>query len=527
MKNTERQLQRTLLMKKVQQSDQSTGTRLEELPKRPRPQTEEKYPEGPPPGIQPGTGPTVTPLKHVQMYIRQFSRENVNQAKKYILSQGSDAVPPIFLTIDTRGEWSVLNDRLYWQASNGSTRRLEVVPQEDVDQFIEKAWYKQDLPSGIFSLHNHLRKHFLGITRSTVAAFVKRQKPWQMLQPKRNKEKFRTSQLAKRPFTHIELDIADMVSFGQTSGEEDYRFVLVLADNFSGFCMAEVQLDKSSPETLKNFKKMLNAIAQLGYPMPRVFKSDQGPEFSGPGWSALDHKHKWLRQYSKNYPCVRVERKIRTLKTYLRLNSTLTRGEGTKWYNVVNVSVTAVNRIHSNKGGSPFEMIIADRAKQAEFHGKAKTLRDKRQRENYKRPKGEPQIGDSCRVSLLGEKERPRDYKGHLPYDKDGKAIKWSDEMHTVEKKRVNRVQGSIKVFAGGRWRFWPSEVLIVPADTVPSSRLGQDGNADFDPAAYPAARRDMPVARTTKSKKIKLDPFDTRNIVRGRRRRKKISYKE
>ena len=135
-----------------------------------------------------------------------------------------------------------------------------------------------------------------------------------------------------------------------------------------------------------------------------------------------------------------------------------------------------------------------------------------------------PKVGDTCRVSLLGDKERPRDYKGHLPY-KDGEPIKWSDQMYTIEKKRVNRVQGSVKVFAGGRWRFWPSEVLVVPANTVPSSRMGEDGNVDYGPME--STRKNVPVAKPTKSKKITLDPFDTRNIVRGRRRRKKVNYRE
>ena len=38
-----------------------------------------------------------------------------------------------------------------------------------------------------------------------------------------------------------------------------------------------------------SFQKMLNAIGKLGYEMPNVVKSDQGPEFSGPGWKKQTH----------------------------------------------------------------------------------------------------------------------------------------------------------------------------------------------------------------------------------------------
>ena len=462
--------------------------------------TEEKWQEKPR-GIQPGTSDQVTPLKHVQMYRKHFTQNNLKQAVRYIESEGRDEVPPIFLTYPTAGEWSIKGGSLYWQALDGSTALLRVVPAEEAEKFIEMAWYKQDVPSGIFSLHTYLKKRFLGISRAAVKQFVQRQKPWQMIAPKRDKAKFRVSQLAKRPFTHVEIDLADFESFAQRPyGSEGYRFVLVVVDNFSGFCLAELQQDKTAKETLANFKKCLAAIAQLGYGPVRVLKSDQGGEFAGPPWDALGDKYKWFRQWSKNYPCVRVERKIQTLKRYMRLNSTLTRGPGTFWWNVLTPSVVAINNIAGKQGLSPFEIVLADRQKHSELHKDKKKLRDASHKKAYKQAKNEPKVGDTCRVSLLSEKERPRDFKGHLAYDKNGLPIKWSDELYTVEKIRTNRVLGSVKVFAHERWRFWPSEVLIVPATTVASAVWGEDGNVDFEQQAQKpvrrSARRRIPVQR-------------------------------
>ena len=71
------------------------------------------------------------------------------------------------------------------------------------------------------------------------------------------------------------------------------------------------------------------------------------------------------------------------------------------------------------------------------------------------------------------------DYKGHLAY-KDGLAIKWSDELHRVEQKRVSSELGTVRVLVAGRWRFWPSEVQSCVADTNNSMVWGQDGNVDY-----------------------------------------------
>ena len=181
------------------------GKRLQQLPPAPQEETEQKYPEGPR-GMQPGTSDQVTPLKHVMMYRRSFTSDNLKEAVQYILTEGAEGQPPLFLTLDTRGTWSVKENRLCWQADDNSTGLLEVVPQDDMDAFLKKAFYQQDLPSGIVSLHKHLSKSYLGISRNQCKAYIQKQNPWQLLAPKRDKAKYRVSQLARRPFTHVEID---------------------------------------------------------------------------------------------------------------------------------------------------------------------------------------------------------------------------------------------------------------------------------------------------------------------------------
>ena len=303
-------------------ADRAAAEKIGRLPSKPIPLpaqpeegevNEQGYPYQPR-GIRPGTSDQVTPLKHVNMYLHAFTEDNIQQGIEYVKTQGDDGVPPVFMTVDTRGEWSVDAENLFWQASDGSTGRLQVVPKEQVPDFIRKKWYQQDLPSGIASLHKYLCTKYLGISRSALKKFIDKQKPWQMIRNKRTKGKERLSLMAKRPFSYLEIDIADMVSFQQTVGAEDYRYLLVVVDNFSGFCMAEVQSNKESPTTLKNLKLILAAIKAIGYKPPMMLRSDQGPEFQGEGWDALDRKYKWRRELTKNYPSVALNGKSKHSK---------------------------------------------------------------------------------------------------------------------------------------------------------------------------------------------------------------------
>jgi hypothetical protein len=451
--------------------------------------TESKYPPYVR-GLKPGSH--TSPLKHINMYTRHFTKENIERAKDYLKSQG-EGVVPIFMSFESNGAFSVENEKLYWQANDGSTSRLQVVDRDSVDNIIEKVWYQQDTPSGIASLHKYLQQTYLGIAYGHVRAFVVKQKPWQMLKPLRGKQKARQSVVAVRPFQMIEIDIGDMISFGQTNQREDPRFLMVMVDVFSGFCMAEVQVLKDAPTTLNSFKKMIKAVETLGYSV-KVLKSDKGSEFQSPDWTRFNKKMDWKRIFTRDYPAVHVERKIRTLKRYISLNSIMTRGPGTFWFNVVNSSVTATNRIFNNdRKATPESIIKMDLVKRKEVHQNIKNAK-KRQQSNlaYVPKRNEPNIGDSVRLRIPGEKVGP-EYKSHLPYNKNGHPTKWTDDLHRIEKKRVTN-RGIVKVFVDNRWRFWPAEVLLTAPGTVESAVYGQDGNVDYIP---PVKGKSRPTRRT------------------------------
>ena len=111
-------------------------------------------------------------------------------------------------------------------------------------------------------------------------------------------------------------------------------------------------------------------------------------------------------------------------------------------------------------------------------------------------------VGDSVRVRVASTKQLPRDYKGHLPL-KEGVPTKWSLDIHKVQKKRVNSTTGALRLYADGRWRFWPSEVLAVPAVAEESRVFGTDGNE------FTAVRSGRRNPRRARKRPKRFDDYD------------------
>ena len=428
-------------------------------------------------GLKPGS--TTKPLQHVNMYTRHMTRENIQKGVEHLKTEG-ETMPPIFMSLDTGGEWTQSQGKLFWKASDSNVV-LQVVAQEDVNALIKELWYKQNLPKGGRSLHSWIVTKYLGVSYGAVLKFVKKQETWQLQKPLRKKGKARQTVVSSRPFQLVEMDVAVMTSFDQGQ-KGDPTCILILCDVFSGFCLAEKQLTKEAPETLRSLKKMIKAVGTLGYAKPKVLKSDQGPEFSGPQWTSYNKRMGWKRIWTKDYPAVHVERKIRTLKKYLYLNSIGNFGMKTLWWHVLNNSVQATNRIlNKTRKGSPEQILRMDLQQRQSVKERIKNQKKRDHRnQNYVPAEGEPAVGDSVRVRLMSEK-LPQDYKSHFPYDKAGQPIKWSQELHRVEKKTVGK-NGVVRVYVNGRYHFWPSEVQTVPADTEEPPTFGSDGNIEYVP---------------------------------------------
>ena len=177
---------------------------------------QEREPGVPPPGTQ----HLKNPVQVVNMYLRQFSQEAVDFGVEWQKSKGERGSAPMFMRANLPGEWSAQGGKLFYTADG---KKRELVPTEDVQNAIKKMWYRQDVPKGIHSFHSWVEQHYIGISRRQVAEFVKAQTAWQLVRPlQKKKPEYRRSVLAKRPFSMVEIDIADLVSFGNVPGRQAF-----------------------------------------------------------------------------------------------------------------------------------------------------------------------------------------------------------------------------------------------------------------------------------------------------------------
>ena len=109
-----------------------------------------------------------------------------------------------------------MGDYRWRTAHNGSTGKLQVIATEDLQAFIKEQWYKQDMPSGIYSLHKALTLTHLGVSRPAISEFVKKQKAWQMLKPLPTKGKQPDSDPARRALKALCLVLLNTNEFAYT-----------------------------------------------------------------------------------------------------------------------------------------------------------------------------------------------------------------------------------------------------------------------------------------------------------------------
>jgi len=416
----------------------------------------------------------------LNMYKRQFDTQTLSFASEFLKTKGESGSAPMFMRADLEGEWVEYKGGLGFR-HEGKTK--EVVATEDLQEKLKELWYRQDVPKGIHSFHSYVEDHYVGITRRDVAKFVKKQAAWQITRPlQKKKPLYRKSVLATKPFALCEIDLADMVSFQDHSGaqiqSDAERYVFVAVCAFSNFGFGEVQVRKTATESLKSWKKIVRAIQQLGY-TPRLVRSDMGDEFIGQDWAAFQGEIGYKRSRTSRYPAVRAEAKVKLVKRYLRYNSRLTHGEGTKWWNVLTPTMLAINRIKQRNGHSPFDIVRMDLQAQKEVLSTRKENRETRKTSEL--PANHPKKGDLVRVRIVPEK-RPMNYKAHLGINNDKENTNWS-EIKTLAAVRHSHIYGTVKGKVEGAWYFWPGELQVVPEDTVPlegAPTWGQDGNADF-----------------------------------------------
>lgn len=446
-----------------------------------------------------------------------------------------------------RGPWAKFYGAK--QMVNGKliTKDGKQIVAKDDDQAILKSLYFDPKTGfmGTKRLYSIVQQEYSGITRNDVARFLK---SVEVHQQTRAPQRMSTVKpiVAKRPYQHIQVDLADMSSY---SGHNDnYKWIFVAIDLFTKKVWAYKMTKKDVDHTHPILVKLLNDLPEK----PTVLQSDNGGEFVNEIWAdelkTRDIRHITSLSHTPQSQGS-VERFNRTIKT--KLKRYFLANETRRWIDVLDDLVEGYNNSkHLTTGKIPNR--VEDSPKE-EKEAKDNIMKNAKRMIKNNDPHFELEIGDKVRILL-----REVDYKVRAEDRALGKSFepRWSKELYTIKQvaRKKNPLLDSGKYYKLVEWPqdklFHRSRLLWSPpeADIVrhtpnktnrpKTSRVYEAEEptpATLRKRATPVGKQQVPqpdkpkVPRVKQTKDIDLndeDVFEVDKIVAQRRKGNRIEYR-
>ena len=361
-------------------------------------------------------------------------------------------------------------------------RRL--VPASEAEAVLRREYALPQISGAIGrdTFYSSIARKYLGISRRSTLAFLKRQRAYQLQQPV-YQVPHTISRPAKRPFATWQADLLDM---GPTPGKpRAYRYILTVVDLFSKFAHAK-------PLSSKSGRAVAQAMAStFTNGRPRVVQTDNGSEFVNALFrQALRRtKHVISRPYTPQAQGA-VERFNGTLKKHLC--GAREKSRAYEWRELITPFLRFYNeqRVHTTTGFVP--AVVHDAALRGNVLKKVRAALEKQARRTRMRSNERRlpplRAGDRVRVALTADAERATAATGF----RKSTCINWSEEVYEVERARRDRtytLRGYTRVYRrqelqkiegveGERERRRPrrSRVVALHSDTDSS-----EGGFDFD----------------------------------------------
>jgi len=254
-------------------------------------------------------------LKELNAYPQLKTKRGIYQVIAYRLSVQRGETPklPRRLTTQQRKEFverfdhnfRVEDGKLYYHPPRLSGRasriKLEVVFPQDRQQKLNELY--NDIKTGLGGINNfyyNVASKYLGITRATTTAFLKKQSPYQLTRPVvHHINRQITTKCCNERWI---LDVVFMEKYGfdysketkysihthnthyapneqqeGPAGENSYRYILTAIDVFSSKVFAEPLMHHTANDIVIAFKRMCRRARTN----PRIVQTDNGPEFEG------------------------------------------------------------------------------------------------------------------------------------------------------------------------------------------------------------------------------------------------------
>ena len=312
---------------------------------------------------------------------------------------------------------------------------LTVLKISQQDGFLRKLW--KDVKSGgyrgVETMFDRIRREVVGIRRSDIEDWIKKQSIKQLQQP--IQQVITKPILTTRCFEHLEIDLidADSLSDAKRGLNKQYAFIFTCVDLFSKFLWAIPIKNKTGPVVANALQKIITTMSKS----PEILSSDNGGEFTSHEMKALALSYGIELRNSLPYrPQTNgaVERVNGTLKRAIQ--SYLADHDTKVWYDALPRIVMSYNTSrHSTTKRRPVEVLYAvehkDNLLRTLVKENIQAAADRmvqRSIQKYSGTRGELEIGDTVRIDKSALKtERKR----RQSFGKKG-MLQWSKETYQV-----------------------------------------------------------------------------------------------
>lgn len=331
--------------------------------------------------------------------------------------------------------------------SNGTPRRLQVVPEDDRIAQLQSIY---DEPTTFSTsretFYNHIKQNYVGISKRFAYAWLQKQEAYQLHVPVRQPKDI-TPIVSRGPLVKLQ---ADLVIF-QTGHLKHY--LLNVIDVFSKFAASRYMTTKTAERTAQRMAEIIdNMEALTPTATVRAVQSDNGSEFLGQFSELLQQRG--IRQIfstaGKPQTNGMIERFNKTLKRIIfaymtKTGNTLIDVIRTNNGQILQDLVSNYNRlINKQTGYSPINMLLLPDSKPAEEAinmGSSESKRHERTLTEIARKRQKDRVtkqttfdrppnlksGDRVRIALQAYdplKYDPKKYKSYLP--------QWTDVTYIV-----------------------------------------------------------------------------------------------
>ena len=272
-----------------------------------------------------------------------YTSESVKQAIAYLKNQ--EGQPPTFIS-DHPESFTSKDGQLFYE-------KKMVVPEGLRAELLRKILYTDPGgPMGRDSLYYHIQPNFVGIPRSFVLEFLKKQKVLQDVKPLPRSEIKLRGGIRHRKLGVLETDLIHLrahdAPFWLKEGSPDRYFVVVCCV-MTGFIQVRLSTSKDPLDMISHFKKMFPVFEKY-FPIT-VLRSDRGGEFRNS--KVAD----WLKEQGIKQKFVALASMVEN-RNRLFQTAFFVAARSKKVFGAIDSAVTTVNNTLNRKVGlAPYQAI--------------------------------------------------------------------------------------------------------------------------------------------------------------------------